>query len=108
MASAAIAIRCQPRSSGFLIARLHVPWATAALDPWQRDLPSVDAPTFKDMPRSVRSQFDACPISMQFKQSAAVDGPQQTGATGRVEKAANRSTNVDPKKWLGIVQRWHP
>jgi hypothetical protein len=72
--------RNQPRSSGFLIARLHVPWATAALDPWQRDLPSVDPPTFKDVPRSVRSQFDDCPISMQFKQSAAVDGPQQTGA----------------------------
>jgi hypothetical protein len=28
------------------------------------NLPCVDAPTFKDAPRSVRSQFDDCPISM--------------------------------------------
>jgi hypothetical protein len=23
-------------------------------------------------------------------------------------EAANRSTTVDPKKWLGLLQRWHP
>jgi hypothetical protein len=55
MASAAI---------GKPLQRLHVPRATAALDPWQRDVPCVDAPTFKNAPRSVRSQFDDCPISM--------------------------------------------
>src|ERR1700730_15759672 len=43
-------------------------------------------------PRSVRSQFDDCPISMQFKQSSAVDGPQQTGATGIVERPLGRTT----------------
>src|SRR3984893_16047816 len=47
------AIRCQPRSPGFLIARLHVPRPTAAPEPGQRDLPCVDTPTFKDVPRSV-------------------------------------------------------
>jgi len=40
------------------------PRAPASLDPWQRDVSCVDAPTFKDAPRSVRSQFDDCPISM--------------------------------------------
>jgi hypothetical protein len=61
-----LAIRCQPRSPGFLIARLHVPRPTAAPDPWQRDLPRVDTPTFKDVPRSVPSQFDDCPLSRAF------------------------------------------
>jgi hypothetical protein len=23
-------------------------------------------------------------------------------------EAANRSTTVDPAKWLGVLQRWHP
>jgi hypothetical protein len=23
-------------------------------------------------------------------------------------EAANRSTTVNPKKWLGLLQRWHP
>jgi hypothetical protein len=55
------------------INRCAHPGAPAPLDPWQRDVPCVDAPTFKDVPRSVHSQFDHCPISMQFKQSAAVE-----------------------------------
>jgi hypothetical protein len=53
--------------AGFLSQRLHVPGATAAFDPWQRDLPGVDTPTFKDVPRSVRSQLNDCPIPMQFR-----------------------------------------
>ena len=35
-----------------------------------------------------RGTVDDCPVSVQFKQSAAVDGPQETGATGTVERAA--------------------
>jgi hypothetical protein len=66
-------IRCQPRSPGFLIARLHVPRATAPLDPWQRDVPCVDAPTFKNAPRSVRRELDNRPISMEFNQSPAIE-----------------------------------
>jgi hypothetical protein len=61
--------------AGFLSQRLHVPGATAAFDPCQRDLPGVDTPTFKDVPRSVRRELDNRPISMEFNQSPAIDGP---------------------------------
>jgi hypothetical protein len=43
------------------------PRAPASLDPWQRDVSCVDAPTFKDAPRSVRSrEFVAWPEQVSF------------------------------------------
>jgi hypothetical protein len=45
--------------------RSHVPRAPAPLDPWQRDVPCVDAPTFKDVPRSVRGRGASPPGSRQ-------------------------------------------
>jgi hypothetical protein len=49
---------------GDLLAFELVEPAFALGDVLQNDVPCVDAPTFKDAPRSVRSQFDDCPISM--------------------------------------------
>jgi hypothetical protein len=62
MASAAIGNPLPVQVAGFRSQRLFD--RAIAPDPWQPDVPCVDAPTFKDAPRSVRSQFDDCPIAM--------------------------------------------
>src|ERR1700738_3466650 len=76
MASAAIGNPLAgPGGRVFGSQRSHVPRAPAPLAPWQRDVPCVDAPTFKDAPRSVRRELDNRPISMEFNQPPAIDGP---------------------------------
>jgi hypothetical protein len=62
MASVTIGNPLPAQVAGFRSQRLFD--RAIAPDPRQRDVPCVDAPTFKDAPRSVRSQFDDCPISM--------------------------------------------
>src|ERR1700737_96191 len=42
--------------------RSHVPWATAPLDPRQRDVPCVDAPTFKAVRADERSEGKECQL----------------------------------------------
>jgi hypothetical protein len=44
-------------------------------DPWQRDFRHIEAAPFKDAPRSIRRELDNRPISMEFDQSPAIDGP---------------------------------
>jgi hypothetical protein len=62
MASVTIGNPLPAQVAGFRSQRLFD--RAIAPDPWQPDVPCVDAPTFKDAPRSVRSQFDDCPIAM--------------------------------------------
>jgi len=52
-----------PHLGNRLTCPLHHP-VLAALGPWQRDFCRIDAPTFKDAPRSVHREFDNCPISV--------------------------------------------
>ena len=75
--------------------------------------------------RSVRRALDDSPVSMQFDELAAVDGPQKSGA-GQVFKRANSSTakqcksvpiehcsSLDPlllgeQKSLAVVDKYPP
>jgi hypothetical protein len=49
--------------------------------PWQGDFPRGNLPTVKDALRSIHWKIDDRPISMQLYEFAAVDGPEETGAT---------------------------
>jgi hypothetical protein len=53
--------------------------------PGQRDTRCINTPTVEDAPRAVRRQLENGPISVQLDQSAAIDGPQQTGTTKMCE-----------------------
>jgi hypothetical protein len=67
-----------------------------ALGPGQRDFRHVHAPPFKDAARSVYGQFDNCPISVQLDESAAIDGPQETGTAKIGEGATASATEQGP------------
>jgi hypothetical protein len=71
---------------------LHVPRPTAALDPWQSELCHINTTTFKDVRRSVHGQFETCPISVYLDDSAAIDGPQQTGVSRMHERTNGAAT----------------
>src|ERR1700730_9717166 len=62
------------------------------LQPRQSDLRRIHIPAVKDALRSVHRQVYHCPVSVQFDESAAGDGPQQTGATEIVEGPLGRTT----------------
>src|SRR6266481_5964214 len=49
--------------------------------PWQGDFPRGNVPTVEDALRSVHRKLDDCPISMEFYEFAAIDGPEETSAT---------------------------
>jgi hypothetical protein len=91
---------CQPRSPGQrLFDRAIAP------DPWQRDLPCVDTPTFKDAPRKTRRDpFAASSMTAQSRCSStslppwmAHNRPAPPGcARGRARRHPNRLAAFQP------------
>jgi hypothetical protein len=57
-----------------------------------RDFGRIYAPTGKDARGSLHWDIDQRPVTMQLKKPAAFDGPQQTVATGIVERPLGRTT----------------
>jgi hypothetical protein len=62
------------------------------VQPRQSDLRRIHIPAVKDALRSVHRQVYHCPVSVQFDEPAAGDGPQKTGAAGIVEGPLRRTT----------------
>jgi hypothetical protein len=50
--------------------------ALAEPNPRQGDIGTIETPTVKNATGSVHREFNGCPVSMEFDQSAAIDGPQ--------------------------------
>jgi hypothetical protein len=69
----------------------------APIDPG-RDISCVKPPTVKDAPRAIRGEFENGPIAVQLDESAAIDGPQETGTTkmcdGPITAAAEQGQGV--------------
>jgi hypothetical protein len=66
------------------------------LQPRQSDLRRIHIPAVKDTLRSVHRQVYHCPVSVQFDEPAAGDGPQKTGAAGIVEGPLRRASQPSP------------
>lgn len=58
-------------------------WVGSLRRPRQGDVGRPPAPAIMDLVRSVRRTLDDGPVSTQFNELAAVDGPQESG-TGQV------------------------
>src|SRR6476660_9768146 len=54
--------------------------------PGQSDFGRIDISTVKDALGSMHWNVDHCPVAMQLKKPAAVDGPYEAGATEIVER----------------------
>ena len=60
--------------------------------PGQSDFGRIDISTVKDALGSMHWNVDHCPVAMQLKNPAAVDGPYEAGATEVVERPLGRAT----------------
>ena len=60
--------------------------------PGQSDFGRIDISTVKDALGSMHWNVDHCPVAMQLKKPAAVDGPYEAGATEIVEGPLGRTT----------------
>jgi hypothetical protein len=81
------------------------------LGPRQSDFGRIDISTGKGALGSMQWNVDHCPVAMQLKKPAAVDGPYEAGATeivegplGRTVRRARRLSNVHDHKRLGGYQ----
>jgi hypothetical protein len=61
-------------------------------DPGQSDFGHIGISTVKDALGSMHWNVDHCPVAMQLKKSAAIDGPYEAGATEIVEGPLGRTT----------------
>jgi hypothetical protein len=68
---------CRPSAAGCL--------ELVSLGPGQSDFVRIDISTVKGALGSMHWNLDHCPVAMQLKNPAAVDGPYEAGATEVVE-----------------------
>jgi hypothetical protein len=61
-------------------------------EPGQSDLRRIHIPAGKNALPCVERDVDHCPITMQLEKPAAVDGPQEAGVAGMVERPFGRTT----------------
>jgi hypothetical protein len=60
--------------------------------PWQGEFRRINVSTVKDALRSIHWNVDDCPTSMQLDHFAAINGPDQTGATEMHERMIAAAT----------------
>ena len=65
--------------------------------PWQGDFPRGNVPTVKDALRSIHWKLDDRPISMEFYEFAAIDGPEETSATEMHQWVIAMATEQSPR-----------
>jgi hypothetical protein len=75
---------CRPKAAGGL--------ELVSPGPGQSDFGRIDISTVKDALGSMHWNVDHCPVAMQLKKPAAVDGPYEAGATEIVEGPLGRTT----------------
>ena len=75
---------CRPSAAGCL--------ELVSPGPGQTDFGRIDISTVKDALGSMHWNVDHCPVAMQLKKPAAVDGPYEAGATEIVERPLRRTT----------------
>src|SRR5258708_31994950 len=77
---------------------MHSPNSSMPPGPGQSDFGRIDVSTVKDALGSMHGTVDHCPIAMQLKKPAAVDGPYEAGATEIVEGPLGRTTEPKPSR----------
>ena len=79
-------------------ARLQLKWLISLCSiPWQGDFPRGNVPTVIDALRSIHWKLDDRPISMEFYEFAAIDGPEETSATEMHQRIIAMATEQSPR-----------
>ena len=65
--------------------------------PWQGDFPAGNVPTVEDALRSVHRKLDDSPISMEFYEFAASDGPEEASPTEMHQRIIAMATEQGPR-----------